>query len=58
MMWLEAGVSLVWIVDPRLKQVNVFRSREDSAIFKSDQTLTASVLLPGFSLPVSEIFET
>ncbi|MDA1231423.1 MAG: Uma2 family endonuclease [Planctomycetota bacterium] len=58
LMWLEAGVRLVWIVDPRQKQVTVFESRENITALKSNQTLTAPALLPGFSLQVSEIFES
>lgn len=56
-MWIEAGTSLVWVVDPRQKQITVFESREKITALKADQILTASELLPGFSLLVNEIFE-
>ena len=57
LMWIEAGTSLVWIVDPRQKQITVFESLDKITAFKSDQTLKAPDLLPGFSLLVGEIFE-
>jgi Uma2 family endonuclease len=55
--WLEAGCVQVWVVDPQNKTVTVYRSRREVAVFTLEDTLTADDLLPGFSLPVAEIFE-
>ena len=55
--WLQAGCVQVWVVDPQTKSVMVYRSTREAAIFTQEDTLTAPDLLPGFSLPVGEIFE-
>jgi Uma2 family endonuclease len=55
--WLDAGCVQVWVVDPQTQSVTVYRNPREASIFKSEDTLYAPDLLPGFSLPVAEIFE-
>ena len=55
--WLQAGCVQVWVVDPQTKSVMVYRSTREASIFTQEETLAAPDLLPGFSLPVAEIFE-
>jgi Uma2 family endonuclease len=55
--WLHAGCLQVWIVDPQNKTVTVYRSRNNVAVYTLGETLAADDILPGFSLPVAEIFE-
>jgi Uma2 family endonuclease len=55
--WLEAGCVQVWVVDPQTKCVMVYRGIRDISVFTESENLTATDLLPGFSLPISEIFE-
>ncbi|MCC6124668.1 MAG: Uma2 family endonuclease [Pirellulales bacterium] len=55
--WLQAGCVQVWVVDPQTESVMVYRSPRDIAVFAEQDILTAPELLPGFSLPVAEIFE-
>jgi Uma2 family endonuclease len=55
--WLRAGCVQVWVVDPQNKTVMVYRNRSEAAVFTLEDTLIAEELLPGFSLPVAEIFE-
>lgn len=52
---LERGVNEVWIVDPRKRQVQVFRSDEPPVIYDEQSELT-SAELPGFRCPVAEFF--
>jgi Uma2 family endonuclease len=54
--WLEAGCRTVWVVDPETKTVSVYRSRTEIAVLTAADTLTGGDVLPGFSLPVNEIF--
>jgi Uma2 family endonuclease len=54
--WLGAGVRLLWLVYPRPRQVHVYRSLEDVHILKEADVLAGEDVLPGFSLPVAEIF--
>ncbi len=54
--YFGAGCRVVWIVDPLRKSVTVHRPDGVSAILTEDDTLTEEEVLPGFSLPVREIF--
>jgi Uma2 family endonuclease len=54
--WLEAGASLVWIVFPELKQVNVYESPTSSKILHLGDTLSGGDVLPGFQLKLQTLF--
>jgi Uma2 family endonuclease len=54
--FLENGVPLVWLVDPRRQSVTVYRSLTDTEQLTSSDTITADPVLPGFSAPVSSFF--
>lgn len=55
--WLAAGVPLVWIVNPRLKQVKVYQPGSEAITLRSTDDLTGCEVLPGFTCRVSELFE-
>lgn len=54
--WLTAGCRAVWVVDPQTETVTVYSAGGSAAVLESSDTLTGGELLPGFSLPVAEIF--
>jgi len=54
--WLEAGCRMVWVVDPDARTVAVYRGRAKAVILRESDTLSGGDVLPGFSLPVAEIF--
>ena len=54
--WLDAGCRVVWVVDPETRTVTVYCSREEIKVLGASDSLTAADLLPGFSVPVAEIF--
>lgn len=54
--WLEAGTRLLWIVDPRLRTVTVYRSTTDVVVKTAADVLDGGNMVPGFSTPVAEIF--
>ena len=54
--YLAIGVDRVWIVDPRRQQVQIHRSSEPVEILEIGDTLRDEEILPGFSLPLSELF--
>jgi Uma2 family endonuclease len=56
--YFNIGVALVWLVDPQLEQVHVSRSLDETTRLTAEHDLTAPDLLPGFSVPLAEIFET
>jgi Uma2 family endonuclease len=55
--YLQAGTRLLWIVYPRTQTIYVYRSLEDVQILTIEDTLEGYNVLPGFSVPVREIFE-
>ena len=55
--WLDAGTLAVIVVDPRRRTVKVHRSPADAVVLTEDDTLTVEDAVPGWKLPVSDIFE-
>jgi len=54
--YIAAGVRLVWVVDPETRQAHVFRPGKPVAIVEAHESLSGEDVLPGFTLPLSEIF--
>ena len=54
--WLHAGCCEVWLIDPRCKTASICALTGDAVIHQPVDALTSDVL-PGFELPVSQIFE-
>jgi Uma2 family endonuclease len=54
--YLEAGVALVWIVDAQYRTVLVYRPDAEPVLFNVQQELSAEPHLPGFRVPVAQIF--
>ncbi|GIK57073.1 MAG: hypothetical protein BroJett015_27360 [Chloroflexota bacterium] len=54
--YLQAGVRLVWLVDPETQTVTVYESLAHGRILLPDDTLTGGEVLPGFSLPLHQLF--
>jgi Uma2 family endonuclease len=55
--YLDHGVALVWIVDPKTRTVTVYRSRQDVCILAEAEEIAGGDILPGFSCRVGEFFE-
>lgn len=56
-LYLEAGIRLVWVIYPELQEIVVHRATGDS-LLKSEDALTGEDVLPGFSVPVADLFAT
>jgi Uma2 family endonuclease len=54
--YLERGVPLVWTVWPRPREVVAHRPGEGPQTFREGDVLTAEDVLPGFRLPVEDVF--
>jgi len=52
----EAG-SVVWVVDPDFRTVAVHRPAQEPETFNIQRELSADPYLPGFRVPVAQIFE-
>ncbi len=56
-LYLEAGVALVWSVDPRFRTVQVFRRDAEPVLFNVEDEIDAEPHMPGFRVPVARFFE-
>jgi Uma2 family endonuclease len=54
--YFEAGVRLIWIVDPKKRTVRVHTAVDQSVLFAEDQSLDGGAVLPGFVLPLNQLF--
>lgn len=52
----EAGVKLLWIIDPHLRTITVLEQGKAPIMFNHEQTITAEPYLPGFAASVEKIF--
>ncbi len=54
--YFKAGVRLVWEVDPRARIVNVYDDLKRSVVLNASMTLDGGDVLPGFALPLADLF--
>jgi Uma2 family endonuclease len=54
--YLNAGTRLVLVIDPPAQTVDVYRSRTDHIELTRDDVLDCGDVVPGWKLPVREIF--
>jgi Uma2 family endonuclease len=55
--YFQAGVTQVWVIYPRQREVYVYTSPTTVKILTAEQELDGGDLLPGFRLPLSSLFE-
>jgi Uma2 family endonuclease len=54
--YFAAGSRLVWYIDPKKRQVEVFTSVDQRRIVNQDEVLDGGDVLPGFELSLKELF--
>lgn len=54
--YFDAGVLLVWVLDPDDQTVTAHRPGLSPRVFAISDTLASGDLLPGFAVPVSKLF--
>ena len=54
--YLSWGVALVWVIDPHQEQVHVFQPGQPQKTRRVGESLVGYPALPGFSIPVLELF--
>jgi Uma2 family endonuclease len=54
--YFEAGVRLVWVVDPKKRTVRVYTSADRSVLLREGQSLDGGDVLPGFILSLQDLF--
>jgi Uma2 family endonuclease len=54
--YFEAGVRLVWIVDPDNQTVDIYNAPDNPTRLDASETLDGGDVLPGFALPLADLF--
>jgi Uma2 family endonuclease len=54
--WIAAGVEVVWVIDPELRQATIYEGGSVKTVGEDD-LLTAESLMPGFSVRLGDLFE-
>jgi Uma2 family endonuclease len=54
--YFSAGVRLVWLVDPETRTVAVYSAPNVVVLLHEHDTLDGGTVLPGFSLPLGDLF--
>ncbi len=54
--YLRAGVRLVWVVDPHDQTVTIYQASVPPSLVNVTQELSGEPCLPGFRVPVAQIF--
>jgi Uma2 family endonuclease len=54
--YFQAGVRLVWLVNPKTQTARLYTAVDQLVLLKGDQALDGGDVLPGFSLPLRELF--
>lgn len=54
--YLDAGVRIVWLIDPSSKIVTVCTANKNAQDMRVGDTLMAKGVIPGFQVPVAELF--
>ena len=55
--YLKAGTRLVWVIEPIMQTVLVYRSKTDFTLLNCEDTLSGENVVEGFSCTVAELFE-
>jgi Uma2 family endonuclease len=54
--YILAGVSLVWVIDPRTRAANSYTAPGAKTAIPTTGTLDGGAVLPGFRLPLAKLF--
>ena len=55
--WLDAGVTLVWVVDPIRRDARVYRADGTLSTVAGDGSLSGEDVLPGFTCRLADCFD-
>ena len=54
--YMENGVSLGWLIDAKLRRVEVYRQGQEVEVLENPKTVSGEDVLPGFVLEMEAIF--
>jgi len=55
--YIEQGAQLGWLIDPKTKQVEIYRLGQDKEVLSQPTTLSGEDVLPGFVLDLRLVFD-
>ncbi len=55
--YLDAGTELVWLVAPQARTVTVYRADGWARLLRDGDVLDGEPVLPGFSVPLTKVFD-
>jgi Uma2 family endonuclease len=55
--YLKCGSSLVWVFDPELRTVTIYRPKQQPETLEESETLSGEKVLPGFTCRLADCFE-
>lgn len=55
--WLQAGSHAVIVINPKHRSATVYRSFTDVRVLSASDTLALDEIVPGWRLPVAELFD-
>lgn len=56
--YIEQGARLGWLIDPKTKQVEIYRPGRDKEVLNAPIILSGEDVLSGFVLDLQPVFET
>lgn len=54
--YIENGVKLGWLIDPKNRKVHIYRANGEVEVLENPEKLNGEDVLVGFELNVQEIF--
>lgn len=54
--YIENGARLGWLIDPRIRRVEIYRPDQPVEQLDNPSTLSGETVLPGFTLSLSAVF--
>lgn len=54
--WLHAGTRVVWVIDSDARRVAIYREDGAHDVLEGEDILREDALLPGFALPLADLF--
>jgi Uma2 family endonuclease len=55
--YFDAGVEMVWLIDPRKRTARAYSAAERSTLLQADESLDGGSVLPGFTLPLADLLD-
>lgn len=55
-LWLQAGVRIVWALDPKARALTVYRPDAEPRTLGIEDALSGEDVLPGFTMPMRTLF--